>query len=151
MLYVIGTDEAGYGPHLGPLVISATVWQVDDQAKAHNLYRVLKKVVCADPSKANGKRVAMADSKVLYKPGAIHDLERGALAALGCVGYECGPWQGLWRFLDSKAACNGDSLAWHHGYQLSLPIEVDLEKLAKATASFRDGLAPAGVQLVGGG
>ena len=32
MLYVIGTDEAGYGPHLGPLVISATLWQLDDPA-----------------------------------------------------------------------------------------------------------------------
>ena len=27
-MYLIGTDEAGYGPNLGPLVISATVWQV---------------------------------------------------------------------------------------------------------------------------
>ena len=30
MTYLIGTDEAGYGPNLGPLVISATVWQVPD-------------------------------------------------------------------------------------------------------------------------
>lgn len=28
MNYLIGTDEAGYGPNLGPLVIVATVWQV---------------------------------------------------------------------------------------------------------------------------
>lgn len=149
MLYVIGTDEAGYGPHLGPLVISASVWQVDDPAKAHNLYRVLKKVVCADPAKANGRRVAMADSKVLYKPGQIHDLERGALAALGCIGYECGAWQDLWRFLDSRPACNGDSLAWHDGYHRDLPLEVELKKLAKTTAALRDGLDLAGVQLVG--
>ena len=148
MLYVIGTDEAGYGPHLGPLVISASVWQVDDPAKAHNLYRVLKKVVCADPAKANGRRVAMADSKVLYKPGEIHDLERGALAALGCVGYECGPWQELWRFLDSNATYTGYSLAWHDGYEVALPLEVDLKKLAKTTAVLRDGLEQAGVRLV---
>ena len=30
MLYVVGTDEAGYGPNLGPLVIAATVWQIDE-------------------------------------------------------------------------------------------------------------------------
>ena len=29
MAYLIGTDEAGYGPNLGPLVVSATVWRVD--------------------------------------------------------------------------------------------------------------------------
>ena len=25
---VIGTDEAGYGPNLGPLVVAATAWQL---------------------------------------------------------------------------------------------------------------------------
>src|SRR5687768_15740814 len=149
MLYVIGTDEAGYGPHLGPLVISATVWQVDDPAKATDLYRVLKKVICANPERANGRRVAMGDSKVLYKPGQIHDLERGALAALACVGYRCGPWRELWHFLDQSAACNGDTLAWHNGFELSLPLEVDLKKLAKLTTALHDGLEQAGVHLVG--
>src|SRR3954452_13849763 len=28
---LIGMDEAGYGPHLGPLVIAATVWHVPDE------------------------------------------------------------------------------------------------------------------------
>ena len=28
MPYLVGTDEAGYAPNLGPLVISATVWWV---------------------------------------------------------------------------------------------------------------------------
>ena len=27
---LIGMDEAGYGPHLGPLVVAATAWHVDD-------------------------------------------------------------------------------------------------------------------------
>jgi hypothetical protein len=149
MLYVIGTDEAGYGPHLGPLVISATVWEVDDPPKAHDLYRALKKVVCANPERASGRRVAMSDSKVLYKPGQIHDLERGALAALTCVGYQCGPWRELWRFLDPSRACDCDGLAWHDGYELALPFEVDLKKLAKTVASLRDGLQQAGVRLAG--
>ena len=28
MPYLIGMDEAGYGPNLGPLVVSASVWQM---------------------------------------------------------------------------------------------------------------------------
>ena len=37
MTLVIGTDEAGYGPNLGPLVVAATAWQVEadaDEAEA---------------------------------------------------------------------------------------------------------------------
>ena len=30
MPFLLGTDEAGYGPNLGPLVISASVWEVPD-------------------------------------------------------------------------------------------------------------------------
>jgi len=149
MLYVIGTDEAGYGPNLGPLVISATVWQVDDAAKAFDLYRVLRKVICNNPEKATARRVAMADSKLLYKPGEIHDLERGALAALACVGHQCGAWRELWRFLDSSASSDIASLVWHDGYSLDLPLAVDLKKLEKTTSALHDGLEQAGVHLIG--
>ena len=30
MTLVIGIDEAGYGPNLGPLVIGGSSWQIDD-------------------------------------------------------------------------------------------------------------------------
>ena len=46
MPYLIGTDEAGYGPNLGPLVISASVWWVDDSTARNDLYQRLKRDVC---------------------------------------------------------------------------------------------------------
>ena len=33
MTLLIGTDEAGYGPNLGPLVVAATAWRVDTPAE----------------------------------------------------------------------------------------------------------------------
>ena len=41
MRYLIGTDEAGYGPNLGPLVISVSVWQTTDDSPGDNLYERL--------------------------------------------------------------------------------------------------------------
>ena len=28
MRYLLGTDEAGYGPNLGPLVVAASAWEL---------------------------------------------------------------------------------------------------------------------------
>lgn len=98
MIYLIGTDEAGYGPNLGPLVVSATVWQVPDDVTHTNLYRALEDCITPlpkhlpkakksktkkgakkkaatkkSPRKTSRKirvddRVWIADSKQLYKP-----------------------------------------------------------------------------------
>lgn len=59
---LIATDEAGYGPNLGPLVISASVWEVPDGVRSEDLYRCLDKVV--SPGKGgprNDPRVPIAD------------------------------------------------------------------------------------------
>ena len=34
MTLLIGTDEAGYGPNLGPLVVAATAWRIDARVEA---------------------------------------------------------------------------------------------------------------------
>ncbi|MBQ4196180.1 MAG: hypothetical protein II622_08710, partial [Thermoguttaceae bacterium] len=31
-VFVVGTDEAGYGPNLGPLVVGASCWQIETDA-----------------------------------------------------------------------------------------------------------------------
>jgi hypothetical protein len=45
MGYLIGTDEAGYGPNLGPLVISATVWSAPDGVGGDDLFERLRGVI----------------------------------------------------------------------------------------------------------
>ncbi len=150
MTYVIGTDEAGYGPNLGPLIISATVWWVDDPAKAGDLYRVLRRCVCNDLSQVNSRRVALADSKILYKAGGgLHDLELGILASLAAAGMSPQTWRELWHCLDAHAARELDALAWHVGYDLALPLEVDQKRLEKVSRCFLQGLETSGVRLVG--
>jgi ribonuclease HII len=88
-MYCLGTDEAGYGPNLGPLVISATLWEVPDGTSDDGLYKLLKKVVAAklpDPG-VNSRRVVLADSKVVYSTAVgLRRLELGALAALRAAG-----------------------------------------------------------------
>jgi hypothetical protein len=110
MRILIGVDEAGYGPQLGPLAVAATAWRVDGakvvQAQSSgtgagrlrgattlarsakpdvDLYKLLRKGVARSPVRC-GKRVPIADSKALYKSGmGLGALERGVLAALALV------------------------------------------------------------------
>lgn len=86
MPFFVGMDEAGYGPNLGPLVVAATVWQVDD-LRQRDLYAVLAEAVARDAAEAAAtQRLAVADSKQLYQPQrGLADLERGVLASLATL------------------------------------------------------------------
>ena len=85
MTLIIGTDEAGYGPNLGPLVVAATAWRV--KATPANAAVYLETAVAAAqrdtealwPEKirqrgnrrASGRTVPLwADSKHIYRAGA---------------------------------------------------------------------------------
>src|SRR5437588_4915474 len=113
MGYLIGTDEAGYGPNLGPLVVSATVWRVEDSPRGVDLYERLYPAVTKDPCDASdprepsrndaeakprpATRLWIADSKVVYRPAqGLAALELGVQAALGCCGTLPGDWPALW-------------------------------------------------------
>ena len=89
MTLVIGTDEAGYGPNLGPLVIGATAWRVTagPEAAQSSLESALEAVGAVVGGRLWG------DSKQIYRGGAGLDLlERGVLAALAVAGSEPANW-----------------------------------------------------------
>jgi len=147
MTFVLGTDEAGYGPNLGPLCIAASAWEVPDAIAADNLYALLAAAVTAECS-ANGK-LAIADSKRLYKPGGtLALLERGVLAALAAIDRLPKRWRDIWRALDGEALAQIDSLAWHDAYDEPLPRDVLAEELASHIESFCDGCRCAEVRAV---
>jgi hypothetical protein len=146
MAFLIGTDEAGYGPNYGPLCVAATVWEIDDALNAAILYRHLRRIVTDCVDKATKKRVCWADSKAVYKAGCGADhLERGVLAALALVDRSPVCWRSLWQTLDARCASlalarveselqssretnatelHGDlaELPWHESYSPDLPF-----------------------------
>ncbi len=69
--YLIGTDEAGYGPFLGPLAVSATLWEVAENTPPDGLYAALAPAVGVSPKDAV---IAVADSKKLYKTSVYKSL-----------------------------------------------------------------------------
>ena len=85
MAILAGMDEAGYGPILGPLVVTGVAFRVpDDQADAC-LWRTLRNS-CTRKPRAKEPRLAVTDSKDLHNSARYADslaaLERTVLVTL---------------------------------------------------------------------
>ncbi len=155
----MGTDEAGYGPNLGPMVVSATVWQVPGDPCDADLYESLRDVVTATPARRrapaanenNSDRVCvpllLADSKVVYKPSSGRaDLEFGLLTALAWVGRRPRSWREVWEALDADGFARVESLPWHDEYDR--PLTCDAATIGRQAVAVRAGAEAAGVRLV---
>ncbi len=137
MPWLIGVDEAGYGPNLGPLVMTSVACRVPEAAAAPDLWDVLRTVVRkAGPDDG---RIVVADSKQVYDPhSGIGALERGVLATL---------WReplhaeaNLGPFLAATCADSLDDLrseTWHKG-DGKLPISTEVAELTNAIARFEE-------------
>lgn len=68
-MLLIATDEAGYGPKLGPLVVAATAWKIPEtfvsQTEIDVRFEPLRR-----PVTIVGQTVRVDDSKAVFKPGS---------------------------------------------------------------------------------
>ena len=132
MPYLIGTDEAGYGPNLGPLVISATVWHVDSSDLHHDLYDLLADRIVSSPTKLGDAQISIADSKQLYKPGTgLAGLERGLFALLGLLHPIPRSWRQAWEILAPESSDLLNSIPWYSNYNGPIPSHTDHDELTQ--------------------
>lgn len=158
MGYLIGADEAGYGPNLGPLVISATVWEAPDDCDEAGLEARLTGAIDRAAASTNGRSAAnaasatpllvIADSKALYKPAAgLKLLEQHFLAALSLWQRRPASWLDCWRLLAPDACEPLASAPWFDGFDEPLPWEADGAAIDRIAAAAAKALDDAGVRL----
>jgi hypothetical protein len=119
MTWIVGIDEAGYGPNLGPLVMSAVSCRVPDDLGEADLWDVLRPAVRRHTDDDDG-RLLVDDSKLVYTNG-LGSLEIGVLAALGLRA------NNLAAYLDSLCPDSHPALrgeCWYTG-QTTLPVAAD--------------------------
>jgi ribonuclease HII len=148
MAYLIGTDEAGYGPNLGPLVIALSVWQVPDDCLELDLYDVLGDVVVTAETQ-DAQRLAIADSKQLYRPGTdLSLLERGVLNLLATRQSVPQTWHALCELVCGPAVTRLRTLPWYGQYNVSLPTSAGGSLDDALLASWRQAALSAEVHLI---
>ena len=121
MTLLVGTDEAGYGPNLGPLTIGGSVWRCP--GPDIDLYQSLKKVIARRP---HSKKIQIADSKAVYSSAnGLENLERNVLALVQIV-HGCLPdsWNGLAEMLGFSQSLK-QTLGLFQSDDLALPVESD--------------------------
>jgi ribonuclease HII len=143
MAWIIGIDEAGYGPNLGPFVMTAVACHVPAALAASDLWRALALATRREGDKDEG-RLLVADSKAVYSTArGLLGLERGVFGAL----WRGGPAPTLaglvdWACPDDHAELRAE--AWYKG-DSPLPSCAAAADLAAHAARFDAACASAGV------
>lgn len=148
MAIVAGVDEAGFGPMLGPLVMSGAAFRVSDEHVDRCLWQALSNTCCRKPTKSI-RRLAVADSKVLYRGGEGMDcLERAALVMLGAAGCRPSTWHSMLEAIAPQAMNAVKSCSWY-AEDVALPIDSGVGDLGTRINAVRRNGAEAGVEFLG--
>ncbi len=128
----VGIDEAGYGPNLGPLVMTAVVAESPDD-RPPDLWADLAATVCRAGGDAH--RVWVDDSKALYRAGQGRDrLEAACLAAVAAVGGDSDTFGALLGALGAGTLDEAELSPWLDGPDPAIPGEAARARCAHARA-----------------
>ncbi len=150
MTLVIGVDEAGYAPNLGPLVIGITAWRVADAE--FNFFRALRGCVQPNGSGSSHKLV-VADSKSVYRSGGpLAPLEQtvfSLLAALDSIPRRVDELMARMNGFDNMSRqCPDDLPEFFDWRGLDLPLECSLSRIQRDATRLRWSLRQSGASLI---
>jgi hypothetical protein len=144
---IIGMDEAGYGPNLGPLVVTTTVWEVPGAPHETTFWPEFAGLI-EQHAPAGHTHLQIADSKVVHNASrGVAALEMGVLAALGMGAELPATLCGLWDRVGLSPARDGDCEPWFAGHDLPLPHSAELERIRHFAERWSERCAQHGIRL----
>ncbi len=152
MTVIAGIDEAGFGPVMGPLVVSAAAFYVPDELLNVSMWQALSGAVCRRPSAKRRSLIPIADSKQLYSglrgEGGLAHLERGVLAMLSCGSGGCDCLRTLLGRVAPSAEGHASACPWYASLGLPLPHACDPTGILLDANALRARLDRAGIKLL---
>jgi len=148
MSILVGIDEAGYGPHLGPLVVAAAAVRLPgDSLPDPSLWSALRGHVRKRP-RGTSSRVVICDSKEAYTARGPGPLERATLGFLAACGLRPRTLSALLETTRVHPARTGTApepgRPWHRPGSLALPTHECGGEIETAGDHLTRGLARLG-------
>ena len=147
MTVIAGIDEAGFGPILGPLVVSGVKFLAPDTLAAADWWELLAPAV----SKTARKRdmaLAIGDSKKLHTPAAgLTNLERGVLGVLGMASPRTNSLRDLLGWLSPATGEQMQRYPWYVDADVDLPTTCQPAAIRLRTKPFAAALAEKGMEF----
>tara|TARA_R110002111_G_scaffold256979_1_gene324503 strand:+ start:6922 stop:7884 length:963 start_codon:yes stop_codon:yes gene_type:complete len=152
MGFLIGMDEAGYGPNLGPLVITASLWKVPGDPRDFDFWEALQSVVSQKKPPRNSSKLHVADSKQVHSSSAgLAPLERSTMPFLQLLSGEASlvSLGELWRLLIASPDHFGEiqKQPWNANDGFSIPTIVDPATVQQSRLNLQQAFATAGIEL----
>ena len=140
MKLIIGTDEAGYGPNLGPLVVAATAWPIQND-QSSDLFDSLENLFCRANETTND-RLKVGDSKEVYKSGdGLSELERSVLPL--CFAFRGNEFESKSMFSNLtkilQVEPSGLSLPWYEQFDPTIPFDFDSDSVSESVTFLESG------------
>ena len=150
MSYLIGTDEAGYGPNLGPLIVAANVWHIPAEIFHADLYDVLQDSVTSQTdSTETGCRIVIADSKRLYQSGkGLKLLERTLFPVLTVLDQPVQRWRRLWDAIAPESKSSRLAVPWYQHYDAVIPQQMDPSTVYSLSGRLKESCRLQSIELM---
>jgi ribonuclease HII len=143
-----GIDEAGFGPILGPLVVTGVSFRIPDDQLDACLWETLRESCSRLPARAV-HRLVITDSKQLYKSRShLPAIERPALVMLGVRGCRPVKWLELLEHVWPGGAADLLEYAWYAKANFAIPVAEDTGDIVTRANAVRRNCEQKNVSLL---
>ena len=147
MAILVGIDEAGFGPLLGPLVVSSSTFSLPHHLLKSDLWEILRRSLSNRRKRLAG-RLLIADSKKAFsKSLGMKHLQRTVLASLKCLGKEPATLGELMGILCPGCLERLNDYPWYEGAG-SRPLSVNDADINIASSVMVEDLTSNGMKLL---
>jgi len=147
MVVLVGIDEAGFGPILGPLVVSSSTFLLPHHFLTADLWQILRKSVGSRRKHLAGRLLITDSKKAFNKSLGTKHLKRTTLACLRCLGKKPATLTELLKLLCPDCLERLEAYPWYRDAG-SYEILADETDTAIASAVLGEDFAANGIELL---